>query len=61
MFRSSLIENFPKWYFELPMGDWPLKIPNAQHGKIGFINKFMANYRIHSDGYWSSFNQIEIT
>lgn len=54
VFRRGSVPKLPKWYFELPMGDWPLWILIAQHGQIGYLDEVMANYRIHSGGVWSS-------
>jgi glycosyltransferase involved in cell wall biosynthesis len=53
MFRRGLFGEFPKWFYLTPMGDWPLHILNAQHGKIGYINEVMGVYRIHSGGWWT--------
>lgn len=33
-------------------GDWYLHLYHAQYGKIGFINKVMADYRKHAGGIW---------
>lgn len=32
--------------------DWFTHIFHARHGKIGFINKAMSVYRVHSEGIW---------
>ena len=53
MFRNHLFKVFPDWFFALSVGDWPLHIMNAQHGKIGYIPELMANYRIHSASFHS--------
>ncbi len=58
MFRNGLIKDFPEWYLTTLMGDWPLHIMNAEHGKIGYINEIMANYRIHTAGMWTSLSRI---
>ena len=50
--RASLGE-LPLWYRELPMGDWPLHILNAEKGTIGYLAETMATYRIHQGGIWS--------
>jgi len=59
MFRRGLFGEFPSWFYLTSMGDWPLNILNAQHGKIGYINKVMGVWRIHSNGFWSSKGLIE--
>lgn len=53
MFRHRLFERFPDWYFDLPTGDMPLHVMNAQYGDIGFIDEEMSAYRIHPGGVWS--------
>lgn len=58
MFRNNLFGNFPEWYYTLGMEDWPLHVLNAQYGKIGYIDRVMADYRNHSGSVWSSKNEI---
>jgi glycosyltransferase involved in cell wall biosynthesis len=52
IFRNSLIQSFPTWFYKSPVGDTPLFVLLAQHGKIGFIEQPMAIYRIHDKGIW---------
>lgn len=59
MFRNK-IKDLPDWMHKLKMGDWPLFLLNAQHGKIKYINNVMAAYRVHSNGVWSSRDKISI-
>lgn len=54
MYRNYLIKEFPKYFTEAPIGDYFLHMLNAQHGKIKYIDKIMAVYRIHDTSYWSS-------
>ncbi|MHC5860777.1 glycosyltransferase [Nostoc sp.] len=54
MYRAGLVQEFPDWFYEQSMGDWTFHILNAQHGKIGYIDKVMAAYRVHPKGVWSS-------
>ena len=53
MFRNHLFDAFPPWFTDVPAGDWPLNVLNAQHGDIGYIDEVMAVQRIHSGGVWS--------
>jgi glycosyltransferase involved in cell wall biosynthesis len=53
MFRNGLVKQFPTWFFDLMMGDWPLHVLNAQHGKIFYIPGVMSAYRIHDGGVWA--------
>ena len=51
--RNHLIDEFPEWFYEMPMGDLPFIILNAQKGRIGYIDEVMSVYRIHEGGLWS--------
>lgn len=53
MFRHRLFPEFPDWFYDMPTGDMPLHVLNAQKGDIGFIDEVMAAYRIHEGGVWS--------
>lgn len=50
VFRNRLFQAFPEWFFLMKMGDWPLHVLNAQYGDIGYLNRVMAVYRVHSGG-----------
>jgi len=52
MFRRGLFGEFPDWFCNTAMADWPLHILNAEHGDIGRIDKVMGVYRVHSGGVW---------
>ena len=53
VFRRGLFGDFPAWFYELRMTDWPLAILNAQFGDIHYMPEVMAAYRVHSGGIWS--------
>jgi glycosyltransferase involved in cell wall biosynthesis len=53
MFRNGLIAEFPSWYFEARIPDWPFHVLNAEHGDIGYIDEILAAYRVHGEGNWS--------
>jgi glycosyltransferase involved in cell wall biosynthesis len=53
MFRRGLFAEFPKWFFHLPVADFPLHVLNAEHGDFAFIDCITAAYRIHAGGIWS--------
>jgi len=59
MFRNGLISEFPDWYFRMSLGDWPLFLLLAEHGKIGFLDGVMGAYRVHPAGVWSSRNNVD--
>jgi len=54
MFRRGLFGELPEWFYVTQTGDWALHALNAQYGKIGYLNKVMATYRVHARGFWSS-------
>ena len=58
VFRRGLFGELPDWFYTLKIGDWPLHILNAHHGKIGYINEVMAAYRVHQAGVWTSLSGI---
>jgi glycosyltransferase involved in cell wall biosynthesis len=43
----------PEWLLKCPIGDYPLHMINAQHGKIKFFDEYMAVYRIHQSNNWA--------
>src|ERR1043165_4327729 len=54
MYRREPLVEIPDWFLTAKMGDWPLNILKAQHGKIGYIDKVMAAYRVHAGAIWSA-------
>jgi glycosyltransferase involved in cell wall biosynthesis len=52
--RRDLIGPFPKWFFKMKLGDWPLCALVARHGKIELMDEIMAVYRMHPGCTWSS-------
>jgi glycosyltransferase involved in cell wall biosynthesis len=55
--RRKLIDQFPEWFFEMKLGDWPLCAMVARYGKIQLMDEIMASYRVHPGGVWSSLSQ----
>lgn len=60
MFRRGLFAEVPDWFYDLPIGDWPLHILNARHGEIGYLNQIMSAYRQNPHGVWNSLSYISI-
>jgi glycosyltransferase involved in cell wall biosynthesis len=60
MLRNGLVPEFPSWFNECFVGDWPLQIIYAQKGSIRFIDQAMSAYRVHSGGIMSGENINEI-
>ncbi len=59
LYRRGLFAEFPEWYCDTVCGDWVLHVLNARHGKIGYINKSLGVYRVHSNGLFSSMRKIQ--
>lgn len=60
MFRRAFFSEYPKWFHDMSMGDWPLHIVLAERGPIGYVDKVMAAYRIHEGGVWSSQKRLQV-
>lgn len=60
MFRIGLFGVFPDWFYDMPMGDWPLHVLNAEHGSYGYMDEVMACYRVHGQGAWSMATRPEV-
>jgi hypothetical protein len=60
MFRNRLFSEFPGWYYEVSMGDWPLHIINAHYGDVGYIDEVMGVYRVHSRSRWSAKSRMDV-
>lgn len=57
VFRNNLIR-LPDWFYQCPVGDYPLHLLNAQYGKIKFVNEVMGVYRIHQEGTWGDTSMV---
>jgi hypothetical protein len=53
LFRRGAIHPLPDWYFETPVGDFPLHVMNGHRGDFGYIDRRMGCYRVHQGGVWS--------
>jgi hypothetical protein len=53
LFRRGAIHPLPTWYFETPVGDFPLHVMNGHRGDFGYIDRRMGCYRVHQGGIWS--------
>lgn len=54
VYRRELLSAIPASIRHLPMQDWPCWTLLAQHGRLGFIDRAWACYRLHQGGIWSS-------
>jgi len=53
IFRKYLYE-LPGWFYQCPVGDYPLHLLNARYGKIKFLDEVMGVYRVHKGGVWEN-------
>jgi glycosyltransferase involved in cell wall biosynthesis len=54
MFRKEWLPALDQEFEELKLGDWPLFVLLGQKGWIGYIDRMMAHYRVHSSNSWNS-------
>jgi len=54
VFRKIIPESFPQWFSKCGVGDYPLFMLLAQHGKIKQIDEYMGVYRLNDTGIWYS-------
>ncbi len=53
MLKRETVENIPEWFLKIPVGDWPLNILSALHGKMKILDKKMSIWRQHKTGGFS--------
>ncbi|MBS4174155.1 glycosyltransferase [Bacillus sp. FJAT-49736] len=53
LFPRKLMENPPEFYYQSPVGDYPLQIILSSKGYTYFIDEAMAAYRVGGKGSWS--------
>lgn len=58
MLRNGLIGEFPNWFYEAYVQDWPLLLLSARRGNIVLLDEIMAAYRIHASSFTSSNGEI---
>ena len=51
--RADLWVNWPSWGRLFPIGDYPLNLHAAAHGKVRMLADTMAVYRYYSEGSWT--------
>lgn len=54
MYRRIPGLEYPDWYSNFAIGDWPNHAFHAARGAIGYIPRPLAAYRIHDKGSWSA-------
>jgi glycosyltransferase involved in cell wall biosynthesis len=43
--RAEIMKHLPDWYFQMALGDYPLKVISAQMGKIYYLDEIMSVYQ----------------
>jgi glycosyltransferase involved in cell wall biosynthesis len=59
LFKNHLIQQFPGWFSQLSLGDWPLYILLSLNGPIKKLDFYSATYRIHPASQWSSKKHVD--
>lgn len=60
MYRRQNYDAMPGDSVNMLPVDWYIHLYHAQFGKIGYINKVMADYRRHPGGiWWSSYKNVD--
>lgn len=54
MFRRKWLPPLDEHYLKLKLGDWPLFVLLSQQGWIGYLDRTMAHYRVHSANNWTN-------
>jgi len=55
--RKDVLRSFPDWIRKMAVGDYPLFLLLAYHGKIWYIDQVMSVYRKHPGGIWSPYSK----
>jgi len=54
VYRCEMVRELPEWYQHIFVGDYPLFLLLAYHGKIRYLDQVMSVYRRHGGGAWST-------
>ena len=54
VFRPQILDDYPSYCYNCPVGDWPLQITAAMKGNVYYFNDAMCVYRVEADGTWTS-------
>lgn len=54
VFRRMWMPQFDAQFQQLKLGDWPLCVLLSQRGWIGYIDRDMAYYRVHTQNSWNN-------
>ena len=59
LIKGSVIQNLPPWFIEMPVGDYPIYIYGSTLGNIAYLHEVTAVYRVHANGAWQSYSNIQ--
>jgi glycosyltransferase involved in cell wall biosynthesis len=54
MCRRDWLPTLDEQFQELKLGDWPLCVLLSERGWIGYLDRTMAHYRVHSNNSWNN-------
>ena len=52
LYRRDILADPPQWFYQSPVGDYPLSIICASQGFVGYIDEIMSAYRRGVSGSW---------
>jgi glycosyltransferase involved in cell wall biosynthesis len=60
VYRRAAVAELPAWYERFfPVTDWPLHVLYAREGRIGYLDRTLGAYRLHSGGLYSTLGERE--
>ena len=60
VYRRAAVSEIPAWYGGFfPVTDWPLHVLYAREGRIGYLDRTLGAYRLHSGGLFSTLGERE--
>jgi glycosyltransferase involved in cell wall biosynthesis len=59
VYRRAAVAEVPAWYDRFPITDWPLHVLYAREGRIGYLDRTLAAYRLHGGGLFSTLGERE--
>jgi glycosyltransferase involved in cell wall biosynthesis len=60
VYRRAAVAEIPGWYDQFfPVTDWPLHVLYAREGGIGYLDRTLGAYRLHSGGLFSTLGERE--
>lgn len=55
VYRRTVFGDFPDWFYEMQMGDWPLAVLCMEVAPFAYLRGEPAStYRLHDASYWNS-------